>query len=195
MGAHAQRYMSAFEQAWQGHWLKAFARLTRRRRHHTARRRQPCRSAISCRCATIPACFSTPCIRCPIAATVICVDDNARALLLACALNNPGERPLPEFLTARFAALCNMRGIPRLNDFAISWDSIEPGSKTLAREDSHGRTLWALGECARNDSSPSRRPGPHPCLRRRSPPRKRSLTARLGLHASGSGCLLRGHSQ
>ena len=24
-------------------------------------------------------------------------------------------------------------------------------------EDSHGRTLWALGECARNDPDPSRR--------------------------------------
>ncbi len=33
-----------------------------------------------------------------------CVDDNARALLLACALNNPGEQPLSEVLTARFAA-------------------------------------------------------------------------------------------
>ncbi|HEV7138433.1 MAG TPA: glycosyltransferase family 4 protein, partial [Steroidobacteraceae bacterium] len=33
-----------------------------------------------------------------------CVDDNARALLVACALNAPAERPLPEALTARFAA-------------------------------------------------------------------------------------------
>ena len=33
-----------------------------------------------------------------------CVDDNARALLLACALNGPGEKPLSELLTSRFAA-------------------------------------------------------------------------------------------
>ena len=33
-----------------------------------------------------------------------CVDDNARALLVACALNAPGEQRLPEVLTARFAA-------------------------------------------------------------------------------------------
>src|SRR5271170_5947302 len=33
-----------------------------------------------------------------------CVDDNARALLLACALNIPGEQRLSEVLTARFAA-------------------------------------------------------------------------------------------
>ena len=34
-------------------------------------RRRPCKSAISCRCATIPACSSTPCIRCRIARTAI----------------------------------------------------------------------------------------------------------------------------
>ena len=44
------------------------------------------------------------CIRCPIALHGYCVDDNARALLLACALNNPGEQPLSEVLTSRFAA-------------------------------------------------------------------------------------------
>ncbi len=33
-----------------------------------------------------------------------CVDDNARALLLACALNAPGEQRMPEVLTSRFAA-------------------------------------------------------------------------------------------
>ena len=33
-----------------------------------------------------------------------CVDDNARALLLACALNAAGEECLPDALTARFAA-------------------------------------------------------------------------------------------
>ncbi|HEY5265143.1 MAG TPA: glycosyltransferase family 4 protein, partial [Steroidobacteraceae bacterium] len=33
-----------------------------------------------------------------------CVDDNARALLLACALNAPGEQRLSEVLTARIAA-------------------------------------------------------------------------------------------
>ena len=33
-----------------------------------------------------------------------CIDDNARALLLACALNTAGEEPLSEVLTARLAA-------------------------------------------------------------------------------------------
>jgi glycosyltransferase involved in cell wall biosynthesis len=48
-----------------------------------------------------------------------CIDDNARALLFACALASSGE---------------------------------DQGS-----EDSHGRTLWALAECAREDTDPSRR--------------------------------------
>ena len=33
-----------------------------------------------------------------------CLDDNARALLVACALNDPGEQRLPETLTSRLAA-------------------------------------------------------------------------------------------
>ena len=57
-----------------------------------APRRPTCRSATSCRCATTPACSSTPSIPCPIASHGYCVDDNARALLLACALNTPGEQ-------------------------------------------------------------------------------------------------------
>ena len=44
---------------------------TRARRSHAAPRRLTCKSAISCRCATIPACSSTRCIRCPIARTAI----------------------------------------------------------------------------------------------------------------------------
>ena len=34
-----------------------------------------------------------------------CVDDNARALLVACALSAPGEEPLSDALTSRFAVL------------------------------------------------------------------------------------------
>src|SRR5476649_291252 len=86
-----------------------------------------------------------------------CVDDNARALLLACALNNPGEQRLPEILTARFAAFVQHawnRDTKRFRNFMgfnRAWLE-DSGS-----EDSHGRTLWALGECARTDANPSRR--------------------------------------
>jgi hypothetical protein len=86
-----------------------------------------------------------------------CVDDNARALLLACALNNPGELRLSEVLTARFAAFVqhawnrDTRRFRNFMSFNRNWLE-DSGS-----EDSHGRTLWALGECARRDASPSRR--------------------------------------
>ena len=67
----AERYMSAFENARQGHWLKVIARPDTARPNRAALRRPTCKSVISCRCATIPACFSMRCIRCPIARTAI----------------------------------------------------------------------------------------------------------------------------
>jgi glycosyltransferase involved in cell wall biosynthesis len=86
-----------------------------------------------------------------------CVDDNARALLLACAFNTSGEEALCEVLTARLAAFVQHAWNPATRRFRnfMSFDRVwleESGS-----EDSHGRTLWALGECARSDASPSRR--------------------------------------
>ena len=86
-----------------------------------------------------------------------CTDDNARALLLACALGRAGEPPLPETLTSRFAAFLQHAWNPDIKrfrnfmDFDRRWHS-GPGS-----EDSHGRALWALGECARSDHDRSRR--------------------------------------
>jgi glycosyltransferase involved in cell wall biosynthesis len=86
-----------------------------------------------------------------------CVDDNARALLLACALNHHGEQPLPEVLTSRFAAFVQHawnRDTGRFRNF-MSFDRRWLEDK--GSEDSHGRTLWALGECSRGDANPSRR--------------------------------------
>jgi hypothetical protein len=86
-----------------------------------------------------------------------CIDDNARALILACALNGPGEQAIPDALTARLAAFVQHAWNPvpgRFRNF-MSFERLwldERGS-----EDSHGRALWALGECARRDASPSRR--------------------------------------
>lgn len=86
-----------------------------------------------------------------------CVDDNARALLLACALIAPGEQPLPDGLTARFAAFVQHawnRDTGRFRNF-MGFD--RTWLEDRGSEDSHGRALWALGECARKDASPSRR--------------------------------------
>ena len=86
-----------------------------------------------------------------------CVDDNARALLVACALNAPGEERLSETLTSRLAAFVQHAwnsDVKRFRNF-MSFDRRwleESGS-----EDCHGRTLWALGECARSDANESRR--------------------------------------
>jgi glycosyltransferase involved in cell wall biosynthesis len=86
-----------------------------------------------------------------------CVDDNARALVLACALNAPGEARLPEALTARLASFVQHAWNPETRRFRnfMSFDRrwLEPSGS----EDSHGRTLWALGACALRDALPARR--------------------------------------
>jgi glycosyltransferase involved in cell wall biosynthesis len=86
-----------------------------------------------------------------------CTDDNARALLLSCALGKPGEAPLPDTLTSRFAAFLQDAWHPDTRRFRnfMSFDRCwhgDPGS-----EDCHGRALWALGECAHSDRDGSRR--------------------------------------
>lgn len=86
-----------------------------------------------------------------------CLDDNARALLLACALNNPGEERLPEALTARFCAFVQHAWNPDTMRFRNFMSFDRRWLEDRGSEDSHGRTLWALGECARGDVSPSRR--------------------------------------
>lgn len=86
-----------------------------------------------------------------------CVDDNARALLVAVALNAPGERLMPEPWSTRFAAFvqhawnADTRRFRNFLSFERRW------LEDIGSEDSHGRALWALGECARNDANPSRR--------------------------------------
>lgn len=86
-----------------------------------------------------------------------CVDDNARGLLLASSLVQSGARPLPEQLTSRFAAFvqhawnADARRFRNFMGFDRRWLE-EQGS-----EDSHGRTLWALGECVRSDRDAARR--------------------------------------
>ena len=86
-----------------------------------------------------------------------CVDDNARALLLSSALARAGEAELSQTLTARFAAFIQHAWNPDTSRFRnfMSYDRrwLEPAGS----EDSHGRTLWALGECASNDIDLSRR--------------------------------------
>jgi len=86
-----------------------------------------------------------------------CTDDNARALLLACALGKPGEQCLSEPLASRFAAFVQHawnRDTKRFRNF-LRFD--RRWLENLGSEDSHGRALWALGECAHSGHNPTRR--------------------------------------
>jgi hypothetical protein len=84
-----------------------------------------------------------------------CVDDNARALLLACRLNAPDEQPLPDSLTALFAAFIQHAWNPGRRRFRNFLGFDRRWLEDLGSEDSHGRTLWALGECARGGRTAS----------------------------------------
>jgi glycosyltransferase involved in cell wall biosynthesis len=86
-----------------------------------------------------------------------CADDNARALLFASLLANFGEAQLSKSITARFAAFIQHAWNPDTRRFRNFMSYDRRWLEERGSEDSHGRTLWALGECARKDIDPSRR--------------------------------------
>jgi glycosyltransferase involved in cell wall biosynthesis len=83
-----------------------------------------------------------------------CVDDNARALLVSCALD---EKSVPDVVSARFAAFIQHAWNPGVGRFRNFMSFDRRWLEDRGSEDSHGRTLWALGVCARDDRIPSRR--------------------------------------
>jgi glycosyltransferase involved in cell wall biosynthesis len=86
-----------------------------------------------------------------------CVDDNARALLFASLLASSGETQLPATLAASFAAFIQHAWNPDTRRFRNFMSYDRRWLEETGSEDSHGRTLWALAECARRDTDPSRR--------------------------------------
>lgn len=86
-----------------------------------------------------------------------CVDDNARALIASYSLAAEGDDSFAEILGNRFAAFIqhawnpDQRRFRNFMGFNRNW--LEPQGS----EDSHGRTLWALGVCSRDDPSALRR--------------------------------------
>jgi glycosyltransferase involved in cell wall biosynthesis len=86
-----------------------------------------------------------------------CADDNARALLFASLLTNFGEVRLSKSITARFAAFIQHAWNPDARRFRNFMSYDRGWREEQGSEDSHGRTLWALAECARKDIDPSRR--------------------------------------
>jgi glycosyltransferase involved in cell wall biosynthesis len=153
----AERYMSVFENARQGHWLKVIARSDQdspEQRNVVAPDMQIGHFLSMCDDTGL---FQHAVHSVPDRSHGYCVDDNARALLLACALNNPGEQRLSEILTARFAAFVQHAWNPDTRRFRNFMGFNRTWLEDTGSEDSHARTLWALGECARRDASPSRR--------------------------------------
>ena len=153
----AERYISVFTSAREGHWLKIIPRSGKGAPEQQSAAVPDMQIGHFLSMCDDTGLFQHAVHSVPDRSHGYCVDDNARALLLACALNNPGEQRLSEVLTARFAAFVQHawnRDTRRFRNFmSFNRDWLEDSGS----EDSHGRTLWALGECARRDASPSRR--------------------------------------
>ncbi len=153
----ADRYMSVFENAGRRHRLKTIARSdtsTLLRDSHAPPEMQIDHFLSMCDDTGL---FQHAVHSVPDRSHGYCVDDNARALLLACALNTPGEQRLPEVLTARFAAFVQHAWNPDTKRFRNFMGFDRNWLEDTGSEDSHGRTLWALGVCALADANPSRR--------------------------------------
>lgn len=152
----AEHYIAAFEDARHGDWLKVVARTGPVPIAHSPAASDMQLGHFLSMCDDTGL-FQHAVHSVPDRAHGYCVDDNARALLLACALNNPGEKRLSEVLTARFAAFVQHAWNPDTRRFRNFMGFNRTWLEDRGSEDSHGRTLWALGECARRDANPSRR--------------------------------------
>lgn len=153
----AERYMSVFEGTGRRHRLETIARLdtgTLLRDSHAPPEMQTGHFLAMCDDTGL---FQHAVHSVPDRLHGYCVDDNARALLLACALNNPGEQRLSEVLTSRFAAFIQHAWNPDTQRFRNFMGFNRCWLEPSGSEDSHGRTLWSLGVCALADANPSRR--------------------------------------
>ncbi len=153
----AERYAAVFENARQGHRLKVFVRSDVGAQEPRSPAPPDMQIGYFLSMCDDVGLFQHAVHSVPDRAHGYCVDDNARALLLACALNGPGERPLPDVLTTRFAAFVQHAWNPDTRQFRNFMGFDRTWLEDRGSEDSHGRTLWALGEAARRDASPARR--------------------------------------
>lgn len=84
-----------------------------------------------------------------------CVDDNARALLLSCQLN---EANLPNIVkSGTFSSFVQHAWNKDTGRFRNFMSFSRNWLEDMGSEDSHGRTLWALGNCAKNGTDNSQK--------------------------------------
>ena len=113
----AERYMSVFENAGRRHRLKTIARSDTSTLLRDSRAPPEMQLDHFLSMCDDTGLFQHAVHSVPDRAHGYCVDDNARALLVACALNNAGEQRLPEVLTARFAAFVQHAELPGAQRF------------------------------------------------------------------------------
>ncbi len=153
----AERYLAAFESTRRGHRLTVISRVGQSVISHNSSALPEMRIGHFLSMCDDTGLFQHAVHSVPDRSHGYCVDDNARALLVACALNGPGEQRLSEPLTARLAAFVQHAWNPGTRRFRNFMGFNRTWLEDTGSEDSHGRTLWALGECARSDASSSRR--------------------------------------
>jgi glycosyltransferase involved in cell wall biosynthesis len=152
----AERYLSAFEAAWRRDRLSVIARLGQSEFAHDSIAAPQMQIGHLLSMCDDTGLFQHAVHSVPDRSHGYCVDDNARALLLACALNTAGEQPLSEALTARLAAFVQHAWNPDTQRFRNFMSFDRRWLEDRGSEDSHGRALWALGACALSDASVSR---------------------------------------
>lgn len=153
----AERYLAVFEATTRAHRLKVIPRIDKGELPRDVRKPPEMQIEHLLSMCDDTGLFQHAVHSVPDRSHGYCVDDNARALLLACALNGPGEQRLSEALTSRFASFVQHAWNPDTRQFRNFMSFDRRWLEDRGSEDSHGRTLWALGECARSDVSPSRR--------------------------------------
>lgn len=153
----AQRYLHVFDKARERYRLKLFSRLDYSKAQRVNQSPPDMQTDHFLSMCDDTGLFQHAVHSVPDRSHGYCVDDNARALLLACALNNPAEEPLGELLTATFAAFVQHAWNPDMRRFRNFMGFDRRWLEDSGSEDSHGRTLWALGVCADRDASLSRR--------------------------------------
>jgi glycosyltransferase involved in cell wall biosynthesis len=85
-----------------------------------------------------------------------CIDDNARALLLVCNLERSAEEPIPAAVAGRFTSFIQHAWNAKAGRFRNFLSYGRSWLEEVGSEDSHARTLWALGACAANGKDSSR---------------------------------------